>query len=322
MSDTAHEPAISSNAARRRPTILYIAGWGRSGSTLLDQILGQVDGWFSCGELHFAWWNFSCGCGVPVRECDFWAPVLERALEGQVVRGSEELIRIQNAHLGASPAELIHIRRARFSSASSPHHDYADALVRLYDAIGDAAGASVIVDSSKLATDAYLLSMLTNVDLYLVHLVRDPRATAHSWGRVKLKDPSDPDSYFGRLGPARSSTYWLRRNAVIEALLRPRLGGRYLRLRYEDFIADPHAAVRSILALVGESRQPPFVGPREVELRPNHTVAGNPRRFATGSCVIRPDDEWRNALSGRQRLLATMPAAPLMPRYGYPLVAG
>jgi len=299
--------------------VLYIAGWGRSGSTLLDQMLGEVDGWFSCGELHFVWRSLPCGCGVPVHECDFWRPLLETALDGRVGEGSEEMMRIQQRHLGASPLHLLRIRSA---GAESPQARYAEVLAELYAGTAERAGARVVVDSSKLATDAYLASCLTDTDLYVVHLIRDPRATAYSWGRHKLEDPSDPDSYFGRLSPTRSSAYWLRRNAVIETLLRPRLGDRYLRLRYEDFVRDPREAVGTVLSLVGEGdAELPFVDERTVVLRGNHTVAGNPLRFSSGTCRVRADDEWRDAMEPRRRRLATLPAAPLMPRYGYSLVA-
>ena len=39
--------------SRRR--VLYILGWGRSGSTVLGNILGEVDGFFCAGELHYLW---------------------------------------------------------------------------------------------------------------------------------------------------------------------------------------------------------------------------------------------------------------------------
>ena len=36
-------------------TIVFIGGAGRSGSTLLEKILGNLDGCFSAGELRFIW---------------------------------------------------------------------------------------------------------------------------------------------------------------------------------------------------------------------------------------------------------------------------
>ena len=64
--------------------VLYIAGWGRSGSTILDNVLGQVDGFFSAGELMFLWRRGLiegrlCGCGRPLRDCDVWMHILDRA---------------------------------------------------------------------------------------------------------------------------------------------------------------------------------------------------------------------------------------------------
>lgn len=48
--------------------VLSIVGYTRSGSTLLDSILGELDGVFSAGELHYLWErglleHRTCGCG-------------------------------------------------------------------------------------------------------------------------------------------------------------------------------------------------------------------------------------------------------------------
>lgn len=300
--------------------MLYIAGWGRSGSTLLDQILGQAEGWFSCGELNFVWHNFSCGCGVRVHDCEFWAPVLERVTAGND-RSPERLVELQRKHLGASPRELSAIRRARrLDAGRSPHRRYGDTMGDLYAEIAGATGARVVVDSSKLATDAYLIATLTDVDLRVVHLIRDPRATAYSWARRKQKDPALKLD-LGRLGPAASSLYWLRRNAVIEGLLRRRLGDRYRRVRYEDFVSNPRSVVAGLCTFAGEpDTSLPFLDSHRVRLAGNHMVGGNPRRFSSGETVVRADDEWRSAMAAGPRLLASLPALPLARRYGYSLI--
>ena len=67
--------------------VLFIAGWGRSGSTLLDRMLGQVPGVFSAGELRDIWErgvreDRLCGCGQPFRECAVWRKVGEVAFGG------------------------------------------------------------------------------------------------------------------------------------------------------------------------------------------------------------------------------------------------
>jgi len=65
-------------------TVLYIAGTGRSGSTVLANLLGEVDGFFAAGEVRFLWQrglveNRLCGCGAPVSECAVWREVFEVA---------------------------------------------------------------------------------------------------------------------------------------------------------------------------------------------------------------------------------------------------
>src|SRR5580704_13221060 len=64
--------------------VLFLAGKGRSGGTLLASLLGQLPGFFNIGELNRLWdWglvsNFRCGCGRPVQECPTWHAILEEA---------------------------------------------------------------------------------------------------------------------------------------------------------------------------------------------------------------------------------------------------
>jgi len=67
--------------------VLYIGGFGRSGSTLVERILGQLPGFCSAGEIVFLWQRGLidgqlCGCGVPVPECEFWSRVGKTAFGG------------------------------------------------------------------------------------------------------------------------------------------------------------------------------------------------------------------------------------------------
>ena len=60
--------------------VLYIAGWGRSGSTILTNLLGQVPGFFSGGELRYLWernlaGGHECGCGEAFLDCKIWSRV-------------------------------------------------------------------------------------------------------------------------------------------------------------------------------------------------------------------------------------------------------
>lgn len=307
-----------------KPKIVYVAGWGRSGSTLLERVLGEVDGWFSSGELNLIWHNELCGCGATAFDCAFWAPVLRKVFARHPDLDPGSLIALQDRWFDTNPAHLAVIAREGRRNGPADRHPvsrYADLLADLYTSTADSAEARVIIDSSKGAPYPYLIATHTDIDLYVVHLVRDPRACAYSLAKRKLKR-TDPPRYFGRMGPASSSLHWLRRNALIDTLIRRGQGDRYLRVRYEDFVDRPQATVRSICSLLGEpDAELPFSGDRGVRLGSNHSVAGNRLRAYDGEIEIRPDDEWRAKMDPRSRRLATLTAAPLMSRYGYPLLA-
>ena len=68
--------------------VLYIAGQGRSGSTILGDTLGQVEGFAHVGEFLEFWGILTagrvpCGCGVPVVACKMWEDVLKEAYGGR-----------------------------------------------------------------------------------------------------------------------------------------------------------------------------------------------------------------------------------------------
>jgi hypothetical protein len=68
------------NPDARGPIVLYIAGFGRSGSTVLTNLLGEADGVFAAGEVLQFWRAMStetciCGCGRAIKECSVWQGV-------------------------------------------------------------------------------------------------------------------------------------------------------------------------------------------------------------------------------------------------------
>jgi hypothetical protein len=174
----------------------------------------------------------------------------------------------------------------------------------------------VIVDSSKEPAHGYAMSLVPGVDFRVVHLIRDPRAAAYSWLKKKPQPDSEEIEHMVRFSPAKSSALWDSWNASAEALWR-RTPGKYLRLRYEDFVADPRKSLERIVSLVGVTAELPLAGEREISLGVSHTVSGNPNRFETGAVELRPDREWMDRMEPRHRALVTALTFPLLKRYGY-----
>jgi len=290
--------------------VLYVTGWCRSGSTVLGNVLGEVPGIFHVGELRFLWLNGvlgtgsnrRCGCGADLIDCPLWARVLEagRPEDRPLAGHAADVTRWQAA------CRTRHTWRVL---REPPRNRWPDTLAATYRAIAEVSGAQLIVDTSKFASDAALLTHLPGIEPSYVHLVRDPRGAAMSW--------LNPKDYTGRRSALNSTAYWLGFNLAAEAVsaARPRAA---LRLRYEDLTRDPRGSVARVLGLVrrgaGES---PVGADGRAELGPNHTVTGNPNRFDRGAILLREDRRWRDGLPPLQRAAATALALPLIGRYGY-----
>ncbi len=308
-----------------RARVLFIGGWGRSGSTLLDRVLGHVPGVVSLGEVREIWVrgvieDRPCGCDRPFSECPFWTEVGDRAWGGWRSFDVDEAVRLQRAL--DKPWVVPFLVPA---TPPPPVRDAATAyralLDRLYHAIAETAGPNLraLVDSTKIPSQAYLLRGVPSVDLRVLHLVRDSRGVAYSWRKLVEKKVSAGDpAYLPRYGVAGSAARWLIYNAQTTALAR--LGVPYGFLRYEDLIADPRGQVQRVLALAGvvpTAQELSFLGDDAVELVASHTVEGNPMRFTFGRSTLRVDDEWRAAMPSRDRAALTALTLPGLVRYGY-----
>lgn len=319
------DDALATPAAAR-VKVVAIVGYTRSGSTLLDAILGQIPGFFSTGELHYLWERGllegrRCGCGRPIPACEVWSEILARAFDGgvpdprTVMRWQDRSVRTRHT-LGL-------LRGGRGTVDREALRAYRTLLGRLYPAIAEVTGARVVVDSSKRPSDGAVLRLVDRVDPYVVHLVRDPRAVVYSWRRRKPELDRDEGGSMPQQGVVRSAVEWTEQNAAAEALRRSAGPRRSMLVRYEDFVDRPRSTVAAIARMVGEGDAAlPFDDEVTVRLGPNHTVGGNPGRFTTGTTALRRDDEWRSRIERGDRATTTALTFPLLLRYGYPLAPG
>lgn len=301
--------------------VLYLGGLGRSGTTLLERLLSQIDGMQALGETVHGWVRSlhnddKCGCGDPFSKCEFWQQVGKDAFGGwpQVDTERVETLRHQVDRLRRVPALL-----ARSSRGLDEYLFY---YVHLYRAVQAVSGAHWLVDSSKHASLAHCLRHSAEIELRVVHVVRDPRAVAYSWSKfVERPDvtSTDSDAYMSRYSPPRTAVMWMAENTAIETL-RTR-GVPVHRVRYEDFVEDPQQTVSSILAFVGLPDSGTLsIQDHAVNLRRTHTLSGNPMRFDTGEIVISPDIEWQDRLPTADRRTVGAMTWPLAHRYSYPVL--
>jgi hypothetical protein len=300
--------------------VLYIGGLGRSGTTLLERILGELPGVCPLGEVVHLWRrdlidDERCGCGTRFSGCEFWQAVGAEAFGGWCNLDVARVLRLQQ-----SVERTRHIPRLAARQLKTPHAvhvtTYADHYARVYRAAARVSGASVVLDSSKHSALAYCLRHAPDLDLRVVHMVRDSRGVAYSWTKTVHRPESDGAGQMTRYAPGRAALLWNAHNAAF-GLLRRR-GTPVLRLRYEELLADPARAVGEVARFAGLDPGPlDFLDAGAVRLGTCHSAAGNPMRFTTGEVPLRHDDAWRASLPPRQRRLVGALTAPLLTAYGY-----
>lgn len=291
------------------PRVLYIAGFGRSGSTFLDLLLGNEQGIFGAGELvslfrHLARDN-PCSCRQSLRSCPVWGGVWSAV--------SAELGGITYERALDISRSMDHV----FPRLPREPGPYALLWRTVFRELRTLTGCEVVVDSSKTMRGAALrpraLAGPASLDVRVMHLVRDPRAvvwsTMRGWWRVhpgRWSEVWGPDSKPGLA--VRGIGGWVIANLMVRS--------PDLVVRYEDFVRDPARELTRIAGLL-ETDLSGVVDALAsgVELEAGHGVSGN-RTRRRQRITLEADLEWESAMSAAGRLIASL-GAPLAKRYGY-----
>jgi hypothetical protein len=302
--------------------VTYVAGSGRSGSTLLDRLLNETEGVVAVGELVYLWEpeqldRHVCGCGKPVRDCEFWSVVADKAFGGWDSDGFQRITELRGLVLRHRYLPLL---AAPWLSPGFRRRvaELAELLVPVYDAVGEVSGASVIVDSSKEVAYAYALRRALGDRLRIVHLLRNGYGVAYSWTKQVAKpEIGNPQAALDRYQPSRMAARWVGYNVALQGVRF--LGTTPLIVHYEDVVDHP---VEQLNRIVTESGLParesfPFIHDGQAELEPSHSVAGNPMRFRQGLVPLRRDEAWRTKMRSRDRRVVGLIAGPLLWRFGY-----
>lgn len=295
-------------------TVLFIAGSPRSGSTLLGNILGSLDGSIHIGELYHLWnWgrgeypgeNLKCGCGLELRSCPFWSAVLSDLVLPRM-RDSRRL-QLSATRMRDFPC------MASFMQSSDSTERYRALVEAVYRRVLADSAQRVAIDSSKGVAEARLLRSMRGIDWQIIHLVRDPRGVVWSRQRKILEGR-------GRASVLRSiadTWRWISANRAL-ARLSEGEDARYMLVRYEDFVRDPAGVLDRRFGVSAAGLIDAGVGVVPIAvLGTNHTVAGNRIREDTGRVHLVEDRRWET--DAPRWLLRVVKALAWreMRRYGY-----
>lgn len=296
----------------KRP-LIYIHSASHSGSTLLAQLLARHPEVATVGELsgtvHRARPGYQCSCGVELVQCGFWqcvsAAMAKRGFAYSATTAETDIRNVSNpvARTLLKPLHrgpLLELARdAGMVLVARNHIERQQALkTALVESVTECTGKPVVVDSSKSGVQLKYHLRNPRLEVKAIGLVRDGRGVALSIARNQ------------------STTFptgaheWRRTNEEARAIA-GRMGGRWLRVKYEALCDDPQGTLNQIWRFMG-------VAPRELDdcPEPHSHVLGHGSRLG-GSNKIHNSEKWRQELSAGDLRAFEEVAGPLNRQLGY-----
>ncbi len=321
--------------------LAYILAASHSGSTLLSMLLGAHPQIATVGEMALRpsamgdLGRYRCSCGVLIRKCVFWQKVKEslaaRGLEFDLARAGMDYQAVESRY---ARRLLGPLHRGRFLEGlrdaaldlSAAWRKQLPKIQRRNAALASTIlglrQAQIIVDSSKTGVRLKYLLRNPQLDVKIIHLIRDGRAVALTYmdpaSFADAQDPSRRDGGTGgdrareRLPMTQAAYQWRRCNEEAGHLLRPLDRERWMSFRYEDLCTDLRATLRRLFTFLGLDSGVRIGDFRSVE---SHVV-GNGMRFDTTSDV-RLDERWRETLTASDLRTFDAVAGRMNRGYGY-----
>lgn len=250
--------------------IIYIAGDGRSGSTLLELILSNDPCTISIGEAYRFWFRYyegesTCGCSENISDCEFWDAIHKdlstikgydpRLIWNQI----QYLLKFKNRHRIKT---ILHQEEYKLLKT---------VVIRFYSKVYELANVTYIIDNSKSTGWLLILFELIPNELVIIHLERNLEAVANSWkSRVKLPEYSNKTVWMPRKSIWTSMKTWLKIKYTMRYFKK---SINYNFLSYESFINNPNVFITEMMTKLNLS-----IDFNNLSYPYNHSIGGNPMR--------------------------------------------
>lgn len=236
-------PAGPAPVAAERPRVVYILGAGRSGTTLLDVLLGSARDGFSCGEVR----KFMELDGRPRRvepgsPCWHYWDGVRAGIHAEFDAGERRrlagVIPRLEAHAWFLPNYL-----GVAAVTGADRMLYRRYVNRFFAVAARRAGAGVLVDSSKYP--GRLLALLDHLEapLDVVYLRRGRRDVVRSFGKRDVEQPPK--------GALAANTYYLTTHAMCALAYARVPEERRIRVDYDALLHTPDRTLEAIGARFG-----------------------------------------------------------------------
>jgi hypothetical protein len=270
--------------------LVYIGGYGQSGSTLFERLMTANPDVVACGEIVNGCGKrkhkeLKCSCGRLRNDCPVWSAFNQTS--GSVSPWTHEaLVMALVEHIAPKYAIMSDSSKTTWGSISAP----------------------------------FRLRRRLGLDLYLLHLVRNPRAVC--WSAVRLAKLRKTKWRFTKrvlsrpiLRCLRTALGWWIANLSCEVFgwLYP---GQYVRLHYEYFACFPRVVLLTLFKVVSPDR---VLRLTEIGINDNrHQLWGNRmRRQPLTFSDVRLDVRWKAEMPRTYGRLVGALTWPLRMKYGY-----
>ena len=290
-------------------SVIYILSDNRSGSTLLDQLLGGHPDVVSLGEVHHLVayvlkdrtlydpvHELVCSCGKDIPACPFWSsvarrlhtPVSELRLKPRFLDVALDEKHSVSSLSARQLRKLVNRHPKLFSTRIASYVFDKRRVARdsfdLLDGVLAESGARYAVDSSKSPFRFRTLYEHSPSRTFAILLARDYRGTVFS----KMKRGRD------MLNSARVWAEKLRRMQAVTADL-PR--DRLRRLRYEDLCRDPRSSLMGICEMLDLEYSDSLLSRPSEDV---HHIGGSPSKLDPARRHIRIDTSFLDAFTPEQ----------------------
>ena len=304
--------------ARSLPYI-YVTGAAFSGSTLLAFLLNSHPDITTVSETGGPMKKidpviYPCSCGAMMLECPFFTK-----LEARInALGSSFSLRDWKMEFELSKHRILDIPLVRplqsdFLEAIRdrvvPHlpgyrsaiREIAQRNLAFARAALEVTGKRIFADAQKDSIRVKFLRDIEELDLFVIHLVRDARAGTVSF----MRNENIADA-------ATAARKWLRSNRNSERAAKYVSPDRWLTVRYEELSADPQQLLDRICDFTGARR---VTVPDDIYAAEHHVI-GNRMRLRRDR-AIRPDESWKEALDERALRTIARIAGRANRRFGF-----
>lgn len=308
--------------------LVYVASIGRSGSTLLESMLGAHPQMATSGEVHI--WPHEimqggvrpCGSGKYVQEDPFWIEMRRRVdpLEQPPPRlhffrekhNAGRTLRLERLR-DFGPGPLAPEVAAQVQTYGRNNYDLFKTFL---DLIEETSGRRPgwVVDASK---DPYRLLWLVRSGFFnvkVLHNVRNPRGFAYSVTKPWVHSDKPLSDLLRLYYTARQSLAWSIQNQLISKVLQHHVPARdAMVVHYEALASRPHETFKAICDTVGCDYEAEAVD--DFRRGSQYTIAGNPMRYENRGIAL--DEKWRTRLPRSSRLVAELVTSVNRTQFGY-----